>query len=116
MKKVIFTLVSFAPALALAQTTDLSGLSTFVRNIGNVVNVIIPVIFAIAIVYFFWGLVQFLRSAGDPKTHADGKAHMIYAVIAIAVMVSIYGLVAWLQSTFGITSTAAPILPIIPLR
>jgi hypothetical protein len=29
---------------------------------------------------------------------------MIYGIIAIAVMVSVYGLVAWLQGTLGISA------------
>ncbi len=70
--------------------------------------------FAIAIIYFFWGMIQFLRAGGDPKAKEAGQAHMIYGIIAIAVMISIYGLVAWLQSTLGISTVTTTPLPCIP--
>ena len=118
MKKVIYFVMSFAPVLALAQDaqTTTGNLETLVRGLGRVINVIIPVLFAVAILFFFWGLIQFLRSAGDPEAQKAGKAHMIYGIIAIFVMVSIYGLVAWLQSTLGVTNTSTTTLPEIPLR
>lgn len=110
MKKVFYTALLFAPSLAFADT-NLNGISQLVSSIGGIVAKIIPLMFAIAIVYFFWGLVQFLRGAGDPKMHDAGKAHMIYGVIAIAVMVSIYGLVAWLQTNLGVTTVTNLPLP-----
>ena len=114
MKKFVYVIMSFAPALALAQGADLGGISTLVTQLGGIVAKVIPIMFALAIIYFFWGLIQFIRAAGDPKKAAEGKSIMIYGVIAIAVMVSIYGLIAWLQSSFGVgTQTSLP-LPTVP--
>lgn len=116
MKKVIYGLISFAPALAFAQATsaNLGFLEQLVRQVGRAVAALIPVIFGLAIVYFFWGLAKYVRSAGDPKTAAEGKSIMIYGVIAIAVMISLYGIVYWLQGVVGIGSTAAPQIPTVP--
>lgn len=116
MKKFIYTALSFAPAVAFAQgagiqTGNLQAILTF---IGTVVRQLIPIIFGLAIVYFFWGLAKYVRSAGDAKAAAEGKSIMIYGVIAIAVMVSIYGLVAWLQNLFGVTAGGAVVLPVVP--
>ncbi len=99
--------MSFMPAFAFAQTPDLTGLDAIVAFIGRTVRSLIPIIFGLAIVYFFWGLIQYIRAAGDPKKAAEGKSIMIYGVIAIAVMISIYGLVAWLQNLLGISSIGA---------
>ncbi len=109
MKKIVYGVLAFAPMIALAAATgdqSLSGVSTLVTSIGAIIAKIIPLMFALAIVYFFWGLIEFIRSAGDPKKAAEGKSIMIYGVIAIAVMVSIYGLVNWLAGTLGITQTS----------
>ena len=104
--------MAFAPALAFA--ADFSAIVDLVGQIGTVVAKIIPIMFALAIIYFFWGLIKFIRSAGDAKARDEGKSIMIYGVIAIAVMVSIYGLVAWLQNTLGVgTETTLP-LPTVP--
>lgn len=116
MNRFIYTVLSFLPAFALAQprTANLDNLGNFVTQIGGVVARIIPVMFALAIVYFFWGVIKYIRSAGDPKEADAGKSIMIYGVIGIAVMASIYGLIAWLQGTLGVGSGGTVILPIVP--
>ncbi len=113
MKKFIYTALAFAPTLAFAQA-NLGGISNLVTQIGQIVAKIIPIMFALAIIYFFWGLVKYIQSAGDPKAADAGKSIMIYGVIAIAVMVSIYGLVAWLQGTLGINPGGSVVLPTVP--
>lgn len=117
MKKVIYGAMSFLPMLALAQSTpsaNLGFLTTLVNQVGNAIKALIPVIFGLAIIYFFWGLIQYIRSAGDPKKAAEGKSIMIYGIIAIAVMVSVYGLVAWLQGAVGLNANQSVVIPTVP--
>jgi hypothetical protein len=117
MKKVIYALMSFGPVLAMAQNSPedtTEGIGSLVSGIGDVIGKVIPVLFALAIVFFFWGLIQFIRGAHDPKAREEGKSIMIYGVIAIFVMVSIYGLVGWLQNTLGVNPSETPDLPCPP--
>lgn len=115
MKRIIYTAMSFSPMLALAQTNpNLSGISSLVGQIGGIIAKIIPVMFALAIVYFFWGVIQYIRSAGDPKAADAGKSIMIYGLIGIAVMASLYGLIAWLQGTLGVSGAGTVVLPTVP--
>src|SRR3989338_8265264 len=108
MKKFIYAVLAFAPVLAFAQNLD--NVSRLVDSVAKIVGKIIPIMFALAIIYFFWGLIQFIRSAGDPKKASEGKSIMIYGVIAIAVMISVYGLVTFLRTSFGVNDTT--VLPI----
>ena len=110
IKGIIYTLLAFAPVLTFAQNANTQVLTDIVSFIANTVRSLIPIMFGLAVVYFFWGLITYLRAAGDPKKAGEGKTIMIYGVIAIAVMASIFGLVAWLQGIFGIdaTTTARP--------
>ena len=101
MKKVIYGVLALAPALGFAQS--LSSLDAILIFIQKTVRLLIPIFFGLAIVYFFWGLIQYIRSAGDPAKAKEGKSIMIWGVIAIAVMASLWGLVFWLQGIFGIT-------------
>ena len=93
----------FSPVLAFAQA--LGNIDALVVAFGSIIKKVIPIVFALAIIYFFFGLIKFIRSAGDPKAAAEGKSIMIYGVIAIAVMISVYGLVAFLVSSFCLTNT-----------
>ena len=113
MKKFIYGVLSFAPALTFAAAT-LSGLDDLVKAFGSVLARVIPIMFALAIIYFFWGLIEYIRAAGDPKKAAEGRSIMIWGVIAIAIMVSIYGLVQWLQTAIGINNTTNIGLPSVP--
>jgi len=70
---------------------------------------VIPLIFALATITFFWGAVQFLIiGAGDEQKRTQGKQLMIWGIIALVVMVSVWGLVKIVGSTFGFDTTYLP--------
>ena len=73
-------------------------------SVGGIVKMLIPVSAGIGVVYFFWGVVQFVINAGNEKTRADGEKKMLWGVVAIAVIFSIGGIIALLGSIVG-TST-----------
>lgn len=100
MKKVVYASLAFTPVLAFAQ--QFGSLNAIIDFIATTVARLIPIFFALAIIYFFWGLIVFLRAAGDPKAQETGRNQMIWGVIAIAVMLSVYGLATWLRTLFGI--------------
>lgn len=91
------------PFAASAQTLlDTLGLA------NTFLNAAIGLFITLAIVVFFWGLIQYLSQVGEKKTEA--LQTMFYGVIAIFVMVSIWGIIRLLQSTFKVTSTS-PVIP-----
>lgn len=63
---------------------------------------IIPLIFALAIVSFVWGVVQYVINSSDEAKKSKGRDFMIWGIIALAVMVSVWGLVRIVGNTFGI--------------
>ena len=97
-------MTAFLPLLASAQTllNTLALVSTFL-------NSLVYLFITLAIVVFFWGLIQYLFKDG-----AEGKAAglkiMLMGVVTIFVMVSIWGIIRLLQSTFRVTSTE-PVIP-----
>lgn len=105
--------MAFAPVLALAQTgNEIVGTATNLANgFKQIVNILIPAFFGLAIIYFFYGVAKYILSAGDPKAAGEGKSIMIYGIIAIAVMASIYGIVGFLQRSLGVTPGTTPTLP-----
>ena len=70
---------------------------------------VIPFIFAIAMVMFTWGAVKFfIIEASEEAKRAQGKQFMIWGIIALAVMVSVWGLVNILGATFNIDTKFIP--------
>ena len=66
----------------------------------SVLKPLVGIIMTLALVYFFWGLVKYLQSIGDETKRKEGATMMTYGVIALFVMVSVWGLVNVLKNTF----------------
>lgn len=73
---------------------------------------IVPLLAAIAFLVFVWGVAKFIRAAGNEKALADSKNLLIWGVIGLFVLVSIWGIIAFLQSEFGFGNQ--PFIPQIP--
>lgn len=96
-----------------ASTCDLSNnpkVQDFLCYITRIINdSVIPLIFALAVVMFVWGTIKFFIINSDEEAkRAQGKQFMIWGIVALAVMLSIWGLVAILGSTFNVKSNVLP--------
>src|SRR3989338_3486648 len=107
MKKALIAGALYAlPFVALAQ-----GLVEATLTIGKIVNYIIPIIGAVLIIYFFYGVIGYVNAGGDEEKRTAARNTMIYAVIGMFVAFSIFGLIQLLQRSFGVGDTAGLTLP-----
>lgn len=95
-------LVYTLPIIALAQTQNILGVLDFFQRLFNG---LIGFFITFAIVVFFWGMIQYLWQVDEQK--AKGLQTMMWGVIAIFVMVSIWGIIRMLQNTFGVGGGSA---------
>lgn len=101
MKKVLTAIgVSLLPLVALAQ--DLSGIENLADSIGNIVGTLIPIVFAIILLVFFWGLARYVFAAGSEDSKAEGKRLMIGGIIALFVAAAIWGIVEFIGTLLGV--------------
>jgi len=100
MKKFIISALAFAPFLASAQ--QLGNINTFLTSIGNLVNTALPIVVGLALLAFFWGLVRFIFAAGEEDKRKEARSMMIYSIIALFVMVSVWGLVGFVGQALGV--------------
>ena len=63
---------------------------------------VIPLIFSLAVAMFVWVVVQFVINSNEEVKKEKGRQFMVWGIIALAVMVSVWGLVRVLGNTFGI--------------
>ncbi len=104
MKKAFIVLGTLAtPFMASAQVTqnttgDIGGL---VILAGSIIGMLVPIVSTLVIVFFFWGLAQYVLAAGDEKKAKEGKSIMIWGAVALFVMVSIWGIIGFLQKSLG---------------
>jgi len=57
-----------------------------------ILNPIIGFMFAVAVVMFIYGIVEYIWSADNEDKVAVGKTHMIWGIVGIFVMVGVYGI------------------------
>ncbi|HPS21297.1 MAG TPA: pilin [Candidatus Paceibacterota bacterium] len=69
---------------------------------------IVPLIFGAAMVLFIWGVVQYVIGTDDETKKKKGKTFMIWGLVSLAVMTSVWGLVRILGNTFGVNTTVIP--------
>lgn len=67
-----------------------------------VVNPVVQLLFALAIVYFLYGVFTYIRKSDDPGERQTGGRHIIWSVIGIFIMVSVWGIIRVLKSTIGV--------------
>lgn len=76
---------------------DLTGLVTLVNTLFKS---ILPLIMGLALIFFLWSLANYMLKAGEEQVEA--RQQMIWGIIILFVMVSVWGLVAILSKTiFG---------------
>ncbi|MBI5816856.1 MAG: hypothetical protein HZB09_00305 [Candidatus Yonathbacteria bacterium] len=90
----------------MAGAAPVNSLSDLLGVFSTIINALMPFIVALAVLYFVWGVFQFVASAGDETARGAGRDKMIYGIIGIFVMVSVWGLVNLLGGTFGLSGTA----------
>ena len=84
-----------------------------IHNFNKVIlNPVILVLFAVALLVFVWGVFEYFRS-GDSETSRElGKRHILWGLVGLAVMMSAFGILNIALGTFGIS--AAPVRNLIP--
>lgn len=70
-------------------------------------------ILAAAVVYFMWNIFQVIKNSDNPKELETFKTKAVWGIVAIAVMVSVWGLVNFVTSSAGLdyTQVTIPTLP-----
>ncbi|MFA5831711.1 MAG: hypothetical protein WC878_07860 [Candidatus Paceibacterota bacterium] len=98
--KVIAAMAFFAPSFAFAEGGSLSAL---VPKIGDIVNQLIPILSSVVVLVFFYGLIKYVLSAGDDDASKKARGYMIRGILGMFVLVTIWGIIGFMQNTIGNT-------------
>ncbi|OGG54684.1 hypothetical protein A3D62_03285 [Candidatus Kaiserbacteria bacterium RIFCSPHIGHO2_02_FULL_49_11] len=63
------------------------------------INLVVPIIIALAVLGFFWGAFKYF-SSGDENTIAEGRKFLGWGLLGLFVAVSIWGILRILVQTF----------------
>ncbi len=96
-----------APFMALAVTTATNVLT----KVQDILDIVIPIVITLALIYFLWGVASYIMSSGDEEKRKEARNVMIWGIIALFVMVSVWGLVRFIGNTFDIGQDQTITLP-----
>lgn len=89
-------------------------LSGFICILVDLINTALPVVAGIALLVFVWGLAKMILRAGDEKAREEGKQVMLWGIISLFVLISIYGILAFIFWSFFNYSPAGGFIPKLP--
>ena len=81
---------------------------------GLVTDILIPLAFALCLLYFFWGVAKYIRTgAGSDKATEEGKRIMIWGIVGLFIAFSIWGIITFIRNELGIPNVSNPDRPLI---
>jgi hypothetical protein len=113
----LFILIALTPIVSFAQATptttttcatNVSNIGDLLCKIGLIFKALIPLLIALGVVYFVWGVVQYVIAGGD-EDKKKGRDRIIFGLIGFVVILGMWGLVAIVVNTFGISAQAPDI-------
>ena len=112
------------PLVAFAATAPFTGAgSVSVRTVGDFfaqvryfINGVTPLIIGLAVFVIIWGIFQLIigTSRGDEDTSKKARSLVLWGVLGVFVMISIWGLVNILKNTFSLDVTPVSDIKVIP--
>ena len=81
-----------------------TGILGIIALAQRIVSRLVPLLIGVAVLAFFWFLIEFIWKGKDsPEEQQKGKAGMFWSMVALFVMVSVWGIVTFIGTTLGIT-------------
>ena len=74
----------------------------FVCLVLKILKPIPPILIALAVLYFFWGIAKYMNSGGDAEKLQNGRITIIYGILGMFVLIAVWGLVYLIQGELGL--------------
>ena len=81
-------------------------LDKFIANVDNmIINPLIGFLFALAIAFFLYGVLEFFMNQENEEKKTTGKSHMIWGVVGITIMLGVWTILGIVLNTLGISKS-----------
>lgn len=86
-----------------------ASLDTFLANVNReIINPIILFLFALALLYFLFGMFQFLVNGGNDEKRTTGKSHMMWGIVGLTIMMGVWFILEVTLSTLNLDGKINP--------
>ena len=72
------------------------------KLISVIITPLLQLFFAVALAVFAWGVVQFLIALNKGGNLEQGKDHMLWGILGMAIMLGAYGIITIVLGTFNV--------------
>ena len=79
------------------------------RIITYVIDPALRVVFTLGLLMFIVGIVEFLWGVKSGEVSKTGKDHMVYGLVGMLIMVSVYGIIALIVNSFGLNISSTDV-------
>lgn len=87
-----------------------------IKSASNIVGMLVPFAVSLAVLAFFWFLINFIWLAKDkPEEQQKNMKGMGFSILAIFVMVSIWGIIGVLGNISGVGQGGSAPIPTVPV-
>ena len=76
------------------------------KIVTEIVNPLILLLAAVALVVFAWGVFEFVSRAGDEKGREEGRRAILWGLVGFVIIFGAYGIINLALKTFKITVTS----------
>lgn len=89
----------------------------FLHKVNSVIiNPLIRLVFLVALVVFLWGVFGYVRNGDSEDARSTGRRHMIWGIVGMFIMVSVFAIMAFILNTFGLSQSTGGVNTVIPLQ
>jgi len=99
MKKIIAFVITLMPSLVLAQTAPLTDINSVAGKATNIGTLVIGLAISLAVIWIIVSVVRYLIAGGEDDRKKGGMA-ILWGVVGLFVILSIWGLVSILRKSF----------------
>ncbi|OHA80480.1 MAG: hypothetical protein A3B06_01900 [Candidatus Yonathbacteria bacterium RIFCSPLOWO2_01_FULL_43_20] len=68
------------------------------RVIDGILQPLVSLIMAAAVAYFLFGVMMFVKDQNSEEAQGEGKKHMLWGTIGLAIIVSVWGILNMINS------------------
>lgn len=104
--------LALAFALPLFTNAQAEGVGKLIDLAGGIIQALIPIVIGLAVLVFLWGVLKYVLNSSDAGK-SEGRTFMLWGIIALFVMVSVWGLVNILRESLNLNNQT-PTAPRIP--
>jgi hypothetical protein len=86
-----------------------SAADTLLVKIQNaIVNPVIALLFAAALLVFLWGVFQFVRASDSDEGRRTGGRHILWGAVGMGIMLSVFGIINVILNTLDVPPDQRP--------